>query len=342
MSPLVSIIIPVYNCEKYIKKCIDSIINQSYENIELLIINDGSLDKTESIIARYIGLDNRIRYIKQKKSGPSVARNTGIEKSTGEYIMFVDSDDSVNRFYIESLLNKILSENYDIASCGYIDESKYGIIKLNDFWHGNDSLDKDEFINCVCEGVGGVLWGKIFKREIIIRNNIRMNPDIFMSEDLIFILEYCQYSNSFGVINENLYYYNRMNENSISTNIDINYLDNYVLLITKIAELLSKLDVNKDTVKNIQSFKVKSLVYRVITNESNEYLKNKDKNNFINNIKRILESTLIDDYKSNFISESKLEKIMNKLIINKKYIILLNLNLLLIKLRRVKDEILRR
>ncbi|MEN8076854.1 glycosyltransferase [Clostridioides difficile] len=342
MEPLVSIIIPVYNCEIYIGKCIDSVINQSYENIEIIIINDGSLDKSEDIINRYVELDNRINYIEQENLGPSVARNNGIEKSTGDYIMFVDSDDNINKFYVEKLLKKILNKNYDIACCGYIDESKYGIINLNDFWNGNDSLDKEEFISCVCNGVGGVLWGKVFKRETIIRNNIRMNPDLFMSEDLIFILEYCQYSNSFGVINENLYYYNRMNDNSISSNIDINYLENYVVLITKITELLSKLELSKETVKNMQGFKVQSLVYRVITSESNKYFKNKDKNNFIGNMKLILESPLIDNYKSDFISESKFEKIMNKLIINKQYMTLLRLNLLIIKLRRVKDKILRR
>lgn len=342
MSSLVSIIIPAYNCESYIHKCIETVISQSYKNIEIIIINDGSLDKTEEIIKKYLEVDNRIRYIKQKNSGPSVARNNGIEKSSGEYLMFIDSDDTVNSFYVEKLLKKIINERYDIACCGYIDKSKYGIIKLNDFWKEKANLDKDEFISCVCSGVGGVLWGKIFKRDIIIKKNIRMNSNIFMCEDLIFILEYCQYSNSFGVINENLYYYNRMNENSISSNIDISYLDNYVVLITKITELLTALNVDKDKIKSIQILKVQSLAYRVITSESNKYLKNKNKNNFINNIKIVLESHLINKYKCNFIGDSNLKKIMNKLIIKEQYILLLILNLLLINLTIIKDKILRR
>lgn len=342
MSPLVSIIIPAYNCEKYIGKCIEDIVNQSYKNIEVIIINDGSLDKTEKIINKYIELDDRIKYFKQENSGPSVARNNGIEKSTGKYLIFIDADDNVCKFYVEKLLNEIINKNYDIACCGYIDRSKYGIVKLNDFWNGNDELDKQEFLSCVCNGVGGVLWSKIFKRDIIIKNNIRMNADIFMCEDLIFILEYCKYGNRFGAINENLYYYNRMNENSISSNIGINYLDNYISLINKITELLNTLNVDENKIKNIGISKVQTLIYGILTSESSEYLESKDKSRFINNIKIILENPFIENYKSDFFINRKLDKIINKLIIKKKYISLLMISLLIIKLRRVKDKILRR
>lgn len=342
MLPKVSVIVPVYNSEKHIEKCINSILNQSYENIELIIVNDGSIDKTETIIKKYKRLDKRIKYFFQKNSGPSTARNTGIENSRGEYLMFVDSDDTVSSKYVEILLKKIISENYDIACCGYVDESKYGIFKLNDFWYEKDKLDKSKFLECVCSGIGGVLWSKIFRRDIIKEHNIRMSPKIFMSEDLVFILEYCKYSESFGAINENLYYYNRLNDNSISSKVDINYLENYILLINKINELLSELNVNKNKINVIEVTKVQALVNKVLVSEAYRYLESKNKDVFIKNTKTVLENDFIQRYESQFIDGNSFNKKMNRLINDKSYMKLLYFNILIINLRKIKDKLLRR
>ena len=342
MNPLVSIIIPVYNCEKYIGKCIESILIQSYRNIEIVIIDDGSVDKTRKIIERYGSYDERIKYFTQKNSGPSVARNRGIEKSSGQYLTFIDSDDIVNYLYIERLLRKIENNNYDIVCCGYVDESKYGIVKLNDFWNSKDELNKQEFLDCVCSGVGGVLWSKIFRRDIIFKNNIRMNSKIFMSEDLIFILEYCKYSNRFGVLNENLYYYNRLNDNSISSNIDIRYLENYILLVNKIKELLVYLNVDNKNIRNIEISKAQTLVNNILVSECSIYLKSKNKNQLINNIKLILNDKFIKKYKDEFISNSILDKIINYFISENRYKELIFFNILIMRLREIRDKILRR
>lgn len=342
MNSLVSIIVPAYNCEKYIGTCIESIVAQSYKNIEVIIIDDGSIDNTYKIIKEYINNDKRIKYFTQENSGPSVARNKGIEKSSGQYLMFIDSDDIVSYLYVESLVRKIESGNYDIACCGYIDESKYGVVELNDFWNGKGELNKQEFLSCVCNGVGGVLWSKIFKRDIILDNNIRMDPKIFMSEDLIFILEYCKYSNKFGAIDENLYYYNRFNDNSISSNIDVNYLDNYILLVNKIKELLTFLKVDSIKINDISILKVQVLVNKILLNESNTYLSSKNKDEFINNLKSILENDFINEYKNFFINRSSLDKIINKFINTNRYIGLLYLNIAIIKLKKFKDKVLRR
>lgn len=342
MNSLVSIVVPTYNCEKYIENCIESIVIQSYKNIEVIIIDDGSIDNTYEIIKKYITKDKRIKYFTQENSGPSVARNKGIEKSNGEYLIFVDSDDIIEKIYVEKLLNRIKSNSFDIACCGYIDKSKYGVVKLNDFWINKDILNKQEFLECVCNGVGGVLWSKIFRKDIIIENNIRMNPKIFMSEDLIFILEYCKYINKVGVINEYLYHYNRLNDSSISSNIDINYLENYILLINKISELLTELKFNFDKINKIKVLKVQDLINKVLISETYKYLKLKDKKRFISNLKLILENDFIEKYKNQISNNNILDRISNKLIINRKYIILLYLSILIIFLRRIKDRFLRR
>lgn len=342
MNSLVSIIVPVYNCEKYMEVCIDSILIQSYYNIEVIIIDDGSTDNTYKIIKEYINKDKRIKYFKQENSGPSVARNRGIEKANGEYLIFIDSDDFIEKIYVEKLVNEIKGKNFDIVCCGYIDKSKYGIVKLNDFWINKYELNKQEFLSCVCKGIGGVLWSKIFRKDIIIENKIRMNPKIFMSEDLIFILEYCKYINRIGVINECLYHYNRLNYSSISSNIDINYLENYVLLINKISELLIELKFDFHKINKIKILKVQNLINKVLISETYKYLELKDKDKFISNLNSILENDCIKKYKNKLSNNNILDKIYNKLIINKKYTTLLYLNILVIYLRRIKDKVLRR
>ena len=203
-------------------------------------------------------------------------------------------------------------------------------------------MNKQEFLSCVCKGVGGVLWAKIFMKDIIIENKIRMNPKIFMSEDLIFILEYCKYINRIGVINECLYHYNRLNYSSISSNINTNYLENYVLLINKISELLTELKFDFDKINKINVLKVQDLINKVLISETYKYLELKDKDKFVSNLKLILENDFINKYKNQISNNNILDRISNKLIINKKYTTLLYLSILIIYLKRIKDKVLRR
>ncbi len=114
---LVSIIVPVYNVEKYIEKCILSIINQTYTNLEIIIVNDGSLDHSENIIKEYISKDNRIKYIKRENGGLGAARNTGIENATGKYIAFVDSDDWIDPEMYSVLWQKAYECDADVVCC---------------------------------------------------------------------------------------------------------------------------------------------------------------------------------------------------------------------------------
>ena len=183
----VSVITPVYNGEKYFEQCIDSIRNQSYSDLEIIIINDGSVDGTSLLAKEIANKDKRIIYIEKKNEGVSSARNSGINVATGEFIVFVDCDDTIERNYVELLLNKINKDDLDIVACGYTDISIYGSIKLNDFCNEDSMLNKDEFIINIFKGVGGTLWGKIFKTEIIKKNKIRLNEDIFMCEDMLFV-----------------------------------------------------------------------------------------------------------------------------------------------------------
>lgn len=117
---LVSVIVPVYNVEKYLKKCVDSILSQSYQNIEVILINDGSLDGSGEICEAYAKKDERIKYITQNNSGLGKTRNRGIEEASGKYLLFVDSDDYIENTMIEKLYHNITESHADVVPVAYI------------------------------------------------------------------------------------------------------------------------------------------------------------------------------------------------------------------------------
>lgn len=261
MDEKVSIIIPVYNCEMYIKKCLDSVLLQTYKNIEVIIIDDGSTDMSRRIINEYIKKDERIKLITQKNMGASQARNNGINFCNGEYIVFLDGDDTLNKYYVEKLYYNICNLDVDIVCCGYSEYSKYGVTELNDYYIDKNIIDKDEFINFIFKGLGGTLWGKIFKKELIDKYYIKLNPSISVCEDMVFLLEYCMKCNRYGAIEENLYNYNRLNEKSITSNINHKYLYNYFKVINTIKQIL--LD-NKFSNKFIDSIITKKIIDLIV------------------------------------------------------------------------------
>lgn len=310
---LVSVIVPVYNGEKYLKSCIDSIRVQSYKNLEIIIINDGSNDKSSEIIKEIATEDKRIIYAEQENKGVSSTRNNGIDIAKGEFIIFVDCDDTIEKNYVELLLDKIKKSSLDIVACGYTDISIYGIIKLNDFYKGNSILNKDKFISNIFNGVGGTLWGKMFKREIIEVNNIRMNPNIFMCEDMIFVLQYAMKSNSFGAIEESIYNYNRKNESSVSSKINFEYFDNLIEVMKAIEDVLNENKYDKKYIDSILCERIRSLTISFSIMQHDKKHKY-SKNEKINNIICIFKNEYFVRYKELFVGNNRTESALIKLI----------------------------
>lgn len=199
---LVSIIIPVYNTEKWLSRCINSVISQTYEDIEIIIINDGSSDGSEEIIKTYAEKDKRIVFINQKNHGVSYSRNIGISISSGEYIAFVDSDDYIAEDYIEKLIHCIM-EGVDLVICGY-DEvfihentlltSSTHILSKSEILLLTGNIYKDlyyvrGYINSPCL--------KIYRKKHIIEHGIRFPEDMITGEDYIFNLTFYQYVNKY-------------------------------------------------------------------------------------------------------------------------------------------------
>ncbi|MBD1378857.1 glycosyltransferase family 2 protein [Metabacillus arenae] len=267
MVPKVSVIVPAYNCENYISSCLESIINQTYSKIEIIIINDGSIDKSEQIIEEYKKKDNRIIYLHQENSGPSEARNKGILTSKGEYLVFIDSDDTVDKRYIELLFKKIISSNADLVCCGYKDYSNYGVKNHTDF-DFKDNVSIHSFMEMACNGTGGVLWSKIFKKEIIAKHNLKMDKNIFMSEDLVFVLQYASHCKLFAAIKEYLYNYNRLNQGSISANISINYIKNNILVCEYLEGIFDSVKLKEKKGNQLIVNRIQELVLSIIEQQS--------------------------------------------------------------------------
>lgn len=213
--PKISVIVPAYNIELYIGKCIDSLVAQTLRNIEIIIINDGSTDKTEQIIKEKIEQykDERIILYTKENGGQSDARNFGISKANGEYIAFIDGDDYIESDMLLKMYEKTKEYPYDIVTCDvnckYPDknvEIKSGV--LSDIKKMTIENKKDVILSSYA-----VVWNKIYKKELITKDKLFMKGVWY--EDVLFLYKLFPYINSIGVVNEKLYNYIQR-ENSVT------------------------------------------------------------------------------------------------------------------------------
>ena len=214
MKGLISIIVPVYNVEKYLDRCIQSLISQSYKNIEIILVNDGSLDNSGAICDKYSKDDNRIISIHKKNGGVSSARNTGIKNSRGEFIAFCDSDDWVDKDIYVELVKLINKNNSDLACCEFFDLEKVDI--NNDETYLENTIDRNYALKLILDDdkIGGYLWNKLFRRSTIFNSNLlTLDTKIHVLEDEIFVLEYIKKCEKIAITKKQLYHYEK-NENS--------------------------------------------------------------------------------------------------------------------------------
>lgn len=210
---LISIIVPVYNVENYLNNCIESILNQTYSNFELLLINDGSQDKCGRICEDYAEKDSRIRVFHKRNGGLSDARNYGIDVSRGEYITFIDSDDCVDYRYLEALYEDIQTSEADISIINYIAKddvsgSFYFHVLKNDIFHKlysvSEWLSKEGIYEYGFDTVLHVAWGKLYKKSLF--ENVRY-PVGCTSEDDLTTYKLYLLSNKISFRNDGLYIY---------------------------------------------------------------------------------------------------------------------------------------
>lgn len=221
-NPLVSIIIPVYNIEKYIERCVESILKQSYTNLQILLIDDGSKDRSGTICEKLKKRDSRIEVYHKVNGGLSDARNYGILHANGKYISFVDGDDWIEKEYIEKLLLYVLKYNADFSQCQFQYAFDYRIEKLDVKQEKIQVFSREQAIISFIEsgpiGISVAAWGKLYKREIFSKIKYQkgmVHEDVFTTCDIIF-----DAVNKVVVVDEPLYnYYQRTGSISNSNNV---------------------------------------------------------------------------------------------------------------------------
>lgn len=210
--PLISIIIPVYNVEKYLRKCVESVIGQTLKEIEIILVDDGSSDNSGSICEEYAKNDSRIKVIHKENGGVSSARNVGLDNAIGKYIMFVDADDSLEYNAADIFLSYKISTNADLVICGYYRDDEKVYFKGRRI----KSLSKITAAEAVAgkfKYVMGFLWNKLFSKEIIDEAQIRFDETIAICEDSLFCQNYVANCNKIVCLNEILYHHS-LNEDS--------------------------------------------------------------------------------------------------------------------------------
>lgn len=212
-----SIIIPVYNAAKYVERCVNSVLKQTESNWELILINDGSIDNSDEICRRLTSRDKRIKYISQENSGVSAARNRGLDLSLGEWITFIDSDDWIEPFHLDTF-NQQIERGVDLCINSFVADLYYGHRK---FLYPklctldiNDSLDK--FFGPLKQH-SQFLWIKAFRANIIEREKLRFDENVNLGEDNIFILSYLPFIQRISSIPVASYHYDQkdVNPNSL-------------------------------------------------------------------------------------------------------------------------------
>ena len=235
MGELISIIVPVYNVEAYIEKCLDSIREQTYENLEVILVDDGSTDSSGKLCDEYASKDSRFYVIHQENKGVLAARNAGIEKARGSYIGFVDSDDWIEKDMYEKLYYKLATEQAEIVICQkniydeelksvyaetpVLREGKYWDSKLEDIW--KNMFFCEDYSNA---GISLNLYDKLFERMLILNNYKKVDIRLHYFEDMVLAL-FCMLQAEKIVISNEPFYYYRQRKNSLCHSIDIMYLE---------------------------------------------------------------------------------------------------------------------
>lgn len=285
----VSVIVPVYNTEKYIKKCLDSLVNQTMKNIEIIVVNDGSKDRSEEVIKQYVDkYPQMIKYYKKENGGLSSARNYGVEKANGKYIAFVDSDDYIDKelfFYLEGYIEK----NIDLIKFKTIKKYKDGKLEkisgpIFDECSGEEAFNKLYSKDILIEPA----WLYLYRREFWVKNNFKYEDNLYHED---FGLTPLIITNAKAVVSTEIYgYYYIQRENSIVTDNSKNLKKAYDLLkhYDNMIEKIKDMKLTKKTEENLKIYYTNCILLRIGELEGIEqkkYIQEIKKRKMIKNIK---------------------------------------------------------
>ncbi len=316
---MISVIIPIYNVEEYLEKCLKSILLQTYKNIEVILVNDGSTDSSLEICKKYSKIDNRIIIINKKNEGVSSARNNGLKIAKGDYVIFIDPDDSINENMLQILYNNINKANdIDISICGFeriypkhkkekeVSNKKYKIIDKELLL--KEMLGKENF--------QGYVWNKLYKKSIINKYQIRFNEKISVYEDFLFNSEYINKIHKGIYSNQKLYYYYQRNDSAYNGKFNPKWLS----ISKAYEEIFNIYKANK--LENYIGLKYNYLILNLDLKE--KIIKSREKYE-IKNINRNINNSLNDILSSNFITKKEKIKLLLKAKFMNIFIILKNI-----------------
>ncbi|MBE6453854.1 MAG: glycosyltransferase [Alphaproteobacteria bacterium] len=267
----ISVIVPVYNVEQYLPQCLDSIINQTYKNLEIICVDDGSPDNSGKILDEYAKKDKRIKVIHQENGGLSVARNTGLDNATGEWVSFIDSDDYIALDFYENLISAANKSDTDVVQCGH---SVFSTQIDKTFSYKSKIVEG--FVNIIKNLKRGYVWNKLWKRELIESNNLRFYPKIYI-EDILFSVMTANFIKKFSTIDYVGNFY-RSNPNSISQSPEKKQKikEDIYLICCKALDFAKAQNRNKKEIKTMSNFLIKQLISVNDLIGNNEYKKYKD------------------------------------------------------------------
>ncbi|MUG73948.1 glycosyltransferase family 2 protein [Paenibacillus validus] len=305
----ISVIVPVYNVERYISRAMDSLIKQTFGNIEILVVNDCSLDGSMEIVKKYGQQDNRIQIINHDvNKGLGEARNTGIKAASGEYLFFLDSDDWIEERTLETLYQTAIKEKADIVECGsrlvFEDGSSQNFLS-------NSIRVKDKFdaISLISEHkIGFMAWDKLYETDLIKKNSFYFPP--ILHEDINFAIQCVYYASKIVVIPDHLYNYFQRQESISNTNINPKHLGSYFTVINNANKFFEEINLYEKSPHSVQKLQ-KSLsnwllekLLRFYSSEGN----NEDKN------KQLMDAMYVHFGSSSFFVQSMLSLLLENII----------------------------
>lgn len=256
----VSIIIPVYNTKKYLKRCLDSVKNQTYKNLEIICVDDGSTDSSEIIVDDYAKLDDRFIVIHKENGGESSARNTGLQVSSGDYIGFMDCDDWIELDMYEVLVNSIEKYNVDMAAASWFksyDDKEISMVNNKTVKSG--IIDRDWLLQYIYERDAyqgfAYMWDKLYKRDILTKDNniLLFDEQLKLGGDVLYLAQAAINAKSAVYIPRCMYHYYQRNTSGCHT-VDLNKRTDWLKAYFKVIELFENNKVSGDILSYVKRF----------------------------------------------------------------------------------------
>ncbi len=270
MEKLLSVIVPVYNAEKWLNRCIDSILEQSYKNFELILVNDGSKDASGEICDDYAKKDQRITVIHKANAGVSEARNTGIEIAQGDYIIFIDSDDAIVDGYFASAVAG-METGVDWFICGakeilfsggnIVSESSFQLdlpqrTTILDLYSAVDNGIASAFVNCPCF--------RAYKTDIIKENALSFDPSLSLGEDIYFNLSYAKFAKEIFIDKNEYYLYYRENTTSLTKRFFETKYEDSIKIYDEWRRTITELGASEDTLKRFENLYLRVMFSNIV------------------------------------------------------------------------------